>query len=513
MALVAGAALLPGYRLIIAPNPIVEDRSSSDGSYLTDVDEAVLGTGTPSWAQAFAAVSCLVAAVAIAVAGSRTVGSTGTGAGRDRRWIAAGLVCAVLVSVAGWGAAGLLRELTLARVAGNGAELEVFDPPRTNRNLVRGEDGRWTRRGLVRALPAGDVLVGVRIREVSDSADGCDAAVSAVVGLRRDDCAELWRYTVAGDHGQEWIDAMVVDPASGAVLVVVGDALVGLDVDGGIRYTHPLRPKDSLDSWTLVTGHDDHAPPANLTLGSVAALVACQGSLHDEVVGVDVATGEVLWQADRNGRRANDRRLVRFDRDGRPSASVSSFSDSDELPGLIEGPPVAIAGGDGLLALPMYRSNERAKDWAGWVLLDPTLSSTCPCPARPTTTPPTGASVATSSSSVTAPARSCSVSALPGCPSTAASRPKTAVPAETYASTATSEPCSSRATAAPAPRRPPTRHHADRLRDVGLAGPERGTRGVGQSSRPVRTMMRSSVRSFMALRMPSRPQPEPLTPP
>jgi hypothetical protein len=309
-ALLAGVAVaLLGHRLAFEPNPVVDELETPgdpDSRRLTHVDDALLAEGVPSQWRAFAALVCLALVVALVLTASRLTwwnrarltDAPVPATGSTRRWFAAGLAAALVLTAVAWTAARPVRDWTARRIVAHGAQLEVFGSPRRDPDLLEVTSRGWRRQGLQRALAAGEVVVGVEIRGAADHDEDADTALSAVVGLRPEDGAELWRYTVEGSEGQQWIRAVVVDPEANTALVVVRNVLVGLDLDGGIRYTRALRPHDDLVRWTLTTGSPDYEPPSKMTLASVAVLAGVQGPLFEEVVGVDVATGQVLWRED-----------------------------------------------------------------------------------------------------------------------------------------------------------------------------------------------------------------------
>ena len=79
-----------------------------------------------------------------------------------------GLVTALALGLAGWPVGGGLATQAAAQTRAHVSYTELFDPPLPDPDLTVGLDGRsWRKPGLVRAIPAGDVVIGVT-RKVED---------------------------------------------------------------------------------------------------------------------------------------------------------------------------------------------------------------------------------------------------------------------------------------------------------------------------------------------------------
>ncbi len=157
-----------------------------------------------------------------------------------------------------------------------------------------GLDGRsWRKPGLVRAIPAGDVVIGVT-RKVED-----DTLWSTVLGMRPEDGAQLWRW-----HIRRGVTDVVVDPVERAVLVLMGPTMMVLDFTGHVTNVVPLSDEYV---WEVVRKPTRDRRGRLLTdvfvdSPGLARIVPLQGSRDsliwpELVIGVEVATGAIRWQA------------------------------------------------------------------------------------------------------------------------------------------------------------------------------------------------------------------------
>jgi hypothetical protein len=207
-----------------------------------------------------------------------------------------GVVMAVLLVPAGWPAAGALRDQAIEHSRAHVVDTETFDPPLHDPAMLTGDPSGqfWTRQDLQRAIPAGELVIGLTVERTSQ-----DRSWHAVVGLRPEDGAQLWRWSI-----RSRILDVVVDPVDRAVLVLLHSTVVVLDFAGEVR-TIELLPTGEAARWYVVEQPEprisfNNRPPHSPGLARTVVLVGYRGlgSRPTALLGVEVATGAVRWETE-----------------------------------------------------------------------------------------------------------------------------------------------------------------------------------------------------------------------
>lgn len=267
--------------------PLLPRRPDIEG----DISSYLLGFGAAGHWRLSAAVLALVAlVVSVAVARRRLVGP-GLAAALAMI-LAIGLISGLAVA-AGFGLDALNRRQLIGEVE-QSTRFAPAEAAGATRVADVGQRPGWSRDGLYELRPAGDVVVGVEGIEVESG-----TLVRSVALLRGSDGALLWRWRLLARAPDAGIASVTVDRDRRTIAVQVGNALIGLDFSGQVRYRRALPELvGPRDRWLPVSDHLTQSRSV-LQTGSVLVLAKNRvGSPSRFAEGFDVASGAELWQLD-----------------------------------------------------------------------------------------------------------------------------------------------------------------------------------------------------------------------